>query len=91
MSDDEFQDCVDNEIPQEPASNGPPVKDAEGYTCYTKDGYDYKIPRSWSFDEIFSFETEALADVFSIKCTGNTAMTAEMQTFQPTDLVMKYG
>ena len=56
MSDDDFQDCVD-----EPAAQiGSPTTDADGFTYYTKDGYKYKIPRKWSFHEIFKFETEAL-------------------------------
>ena len=73
MSDDEFEDCVDDQMPS--PENGPPSQDADGYTYYTKDGYNYKIPRKWTFDEIFTFETEALADIFSVKAPGNTAMT----------------
>ena len=81
MSDDDFQDCVDDQIEDEPTQNGPPSTDADGYTYYTKDGYNYKIPRKWTFHQIFKFETEALADIFSIESPGNTAMTPEMLEF----------
>ena len=90
MSDDEFQDCVD-EMPESSTQNGPSSTDADGFTYYSKDGYNYKIPRKWSFHEIFQYETEALQDIFNVNSPGNTAMTPEMHDFIPTDLVMKYG
>ena len=91
MSDDEFQDCVDDQIDSQPSKDGPPSTDAEGFTYYTQDGFTHKIPKKWTFEEIFKFETEALSDIFNINSPGNTAMTPEMENFQPTEVVLNYG
>ena len=85
MSDDEFQDCVDDQLPA--AENQGP----SDYTTYSKDGFDFEVPRRWTYYEIFNFEEEALRDIFSIDSPGNTEMTPEMLEFKPTEVVMKYG
>lgn len=55
------------------------------------DGFEYRIPRHWDFDNAFEYETEELKKIFHDVDPGNCVVTQEMIDFIPSEIIMKFG
>ena len=67
----------------EPAGAGQVFTDA--------DGYEVKLPKDWTLDNAFEFETEELKQIYQDADPGNCVLTEEMKAFVPTEEFLQYG
>ena len=56
-----------------------------------KDGFEYRLPKHWDYDNAFTFESDDLKQIFLNVSPGNTAITTEMEQFVPSEIIMKFG
>ena len=56
------------------------------------DGFEFEIPRKWTFEEIFQFESEEIRkEVWDFTDLRNTQITDDMMSYEPQEVYMKYG